>query len=143
MARWQVQKRPRRVRPPKSPVRVDPCNPQGVAVCDGCGRVVPYPALKPLFAYAGTPRQGSRTALTRTHMYGPGGGGDGSYMINTGLRMCPACQDVPNEQYRYQALGPDPLPLEFARPDTPEENALVTENDFVLQTEDDDDIEVT
>jgi len=111
----QVQRKINRIRPPASPVRVDPENPQGVAVCDGCARVVPYPSLRPLFQYAGTPRPD-----TREWFCGPGGG-PGGPLMDTGLRVCPACYDVPHPQYAPQVLGPDPVPLAFPRPEKDDE----------------------
>lgn len=112
-----TQRHVARRRPPASPVHVNPNDPQGVGRCDGCDRIVPYPLLKPLYAFAGTPRQPGSTPLTATHMFGPGGGPGGG-LYNTGLRMCPACQDTPNPQFAPQVLGPDPVPLEFPRPDS-------------------------
>jgi len=131
----QTQRNVRRMKPPRSPVAVDRNNPQGVARCDGCDRVVPYPLLRPLMAFSGTPRQPGSTSITATHMFGPGGG-PGGPLYNTGLRMCPACQDVPNPQFMPQVLGPDPVPLEFPRTDSDNQFYIVTQSGFVLITED-------
>ena len=133
MRTFPLNRPERRFRKP-SPVRVDPNNPQGVGVCDGCGAVVAFPDLRELYQYGGTPRGGPNTP-----MCGPGGG-PGGPIVPTGLKMCPSCQDVPNGQFQPQTLGPDPIPLVGARPEQPTDFYLLTENQNVLTTEDGDEI---
>ena len=124
-----------RRRRPASPVVVPADNPQGVGACDGCGAIVAYPRLVELYHYAGTPRPSSP-------MYGPGGG-PGGPLVPTGLKMCPSCQDVPNGQFSPQVLGPDPVPLPNPRPDFQNPFYILTENNNIIATEDDDPLEWT
>lgn len=126
--------RPQRTKRRPSPVIVDPNNPQGVGACDGCGAIVAFPDLRPLYQYAGTPRGG-----VNVNMCGPGGG-PGGPMVPTGLKMCPSCYDVPNAQFMPQVLGPDPIPLVDARPEIATPFYLLTENNAVLTTENGDEI---
>lgn len=75
-------------------VHVDPRNPQGVAMCDGCGFWVNYPELREKQEYRG-----------------------GWSPVGTGLFVCATCDDVPQPYYRRQVLSPDPVPLLNPRPD--------------------------
>lgn len=69
-------------------VHVDPRNPRGVAMCDGCGFWVNYPELRERQEYRG-----------------------GWAPVGTGLYVCKTCDDVPQPYYRRQVLAPDPVPL--------------------------------
>lgn len=51
-------------------------------------------------------------------------------MINTQLRVCSTCMDVPNEQMRAIVLQPDPLPAYQPRP---EPYAVDETNDYTLR----------
>jgi len=134
---FQLNNSSGRRRRPASPVIVPFDNPQGVGVCDGCGAVVAYPLLQQLHHYAGTPRGGPNTP-----MYGPGGG-PGGPLVPTGLKMCPSCQDVPNGQFSPQVLGPDPVPLAEPRPEAPTVFWILTQDNNVLSTEDEEPLEWT
>ena len=134
---FQLNNSSGRRRRPASPVIVPFDNPQGVGVCDGCGAVVNYTILQPLYHYAGTPRGGPNAP-----MYGPGGG-PGGPLVPTGLKMCPSCQDVPNGQFSPQVLGPDPVPLDDPRPEQPTVFYILTENNNIIATEDDAPLEWT
>lgn len=75
-------------------VFVDPRNPRGVGMCDGCGFWVNYPELREKQEYRG-----------------------GWSPVGTGLFVCRTCDDVPQPYYRRQVLAPDPVPLLNPRPD--------------------------
>jgi hypothetical protein len=96
---------------------------------------VAYPLLRELYQYSGTPRGGPGV-----NMCGPGGG-PGGPLVPTGLKMCPSCQDVPNGQFSPQVLGPDPIPLDQPRPDYQNPFYILTENNAILATEDEDPID--
>lgn len=88
-------------------------NPQGVAVCDGCGIVVPYYDLQEQKDFRG-----------------------GSTPVGLGYRVCSMCYDTPNEQLKLQIFKPDPVPLRYPRPDLPVDFSLLAQNDPGLFTED-------
>lgn len=67
-------------------------NPTGAAACDRCKFVWNTTALAPQYEWAGTA------------------------LVNTNLRVCPTCMDVPNESLRTPILPPDPLPQNNPRP---------------------------
>lgn len=75
-------------------VHVDPRDPKGVAMCDGCGFWVSYETLREQVDFRGgwTPEK-------------------------TGLFVCATCDDVPQPYYQRQVLPPDPVPLRNPRPD--------------------------
>lgn len=75
-------------------VFVDPKNPGGVAMCDGCGFWVNYSEIRERKQYRG-----------------------GWSPVGTGLYVCKTCDDVPQPYYRRQVLQPDPVPLRHPRPD--------------------------
>lgn len=99
------------------PVIVSRMGPKGVAVCDGCGLVVPYQSMSAQFDYRG-----------------------GNSPVPTGLRVCTGCYDTPNEQLRLQVFKPDPVPFRNPRPDTADNTNILTETELVLVTQDDDNI---
>jgi hypothetical protein len=71
----------------------NPDDPQGFAICDGCGFLVPHPHLRERMEYRG-----------------------GNSPQGTGLMVCGVCDDVPQPYYKKQVLPPDPIPLENPRP---------------------------
>lgn len=75
-------------------VSVNPNDPGGVAMCDGCGFWVNYSELRERRQYRG-----------------------GWTPVGTGLFVCATCDDVPQPYYRKQVLPPDPVPLLNPRPD--------------------------
>lgn len=103
-------------------VRVDPRNPQGVAMCDGCGFWINADTLRQKMEYRG-----------------------GWSPVPTGKWVCATCDDVPQPYYRRQVLGPDPVPLLHPRPDpsvtvvsagtgtSPTATQLATQANFINQ----------
>ncbi len=89
-------------------------NPQGVAVCDGCGIVVPYYDLVEQKDFRG-----------------------GNTPVGVGIRVCSMCYDTPNEQLKLQVFKPDPVPLRYPRPDLGVNFSLLTQDSPQLVTEDD------
>lgn len=81
------------VRHAKPSTYINAKDPKGAARCDGCAIAYPYPELRPQFDYRG-----------------------GDSPVDTGLRKCRMCMDVPNEQMRKPVTKPDPIPLKYPRP---------------------------
>ena len=75
-------------------VRINPKNPEAVAMCDGCGFWVMSSELRQQYDFRGgwTPEP-------------------------TGIFVCKTCNDVPQPYYQRQVLPPDPVPLANPRPD--------------------------
>lgn len=82
----------------RKPLVIDPNNPYGIGVCDGCGFQQNHRHLKKHMVYRG-----------------------GSNPVWDGLLVCDTCDDVPNPapQFSRLVLFPDPVPLVNPRPDVP------------------------
>ena len=91
------QGRKRRTKP-----KFDAKNPQGLAICDGCGFLVQHTHLREKKDYRG-----------------------GTTPVGLSLQVCASCDDVPQPYYRRLLLRPDPIPLKNPRPDSnnPDTNA--------------------
>lgn len=73
----------------------DAKNPQGIAICDGCGFLVQHTHLREKKDYRG-----------------------GTVPVGLGLYVCASCDDVPQPYYRRLLLRADPIPLRNPRPDS-------------------------
>jgi hypothetical protein len=71
----------------------NPNDPQGFAICDGCGFQVPHNHLRERMDFRG-----------------------GNAPVGLGLWVCGVCDDVPQPYYQKQVLPPDPIPLVNPRP---------------------------
>ncbi len=94
----------------RSPLVIDPQDPRGVGVCDGCGFWVNHKDLRQHMAYRG-----------------------GTSPVWDGLLVCATCDDVPNPapQFSRLALQPDPVPFLNPRPEVQTNSGfgyMVTEN---------------
>lgn len=90
-------------------------NPQGIAICDGCGFQVQHSHLREKKDYRG-----------------------GSVPVGLGIYVCASCDDVPQPYYRRQLLRPDPVPLKNPRPDYNPNYYILDENGIQrLVTQDD------
>lgn len=96
----------------RQPMVVDPTDPRGAAVCDGCGFWVPNFTLAKDMQYRG-----------------------GSSPQWTGFLVCQKCLDVPNPapQFKPLVLPPDPVPLLNPRPEVP----TPTESGYAYWVDDD------
>lgn len=102
---------------PHGRARVDPSSPRAWGTCDRCGFNHNLENLTYQFQYAGTG------------------------LINTRLRVCSRCLDVPSEFLRTIVLPPDPLPVHDPRPEPytiDETDYRVTEDGDTRITEDGD-----
>lgn len=119
-------------------------DPHAAAICDGCGKPVKHKDLHKQMRYPGEPGPsgaGSPELAANQRMSGPGGGPGGSLTpLWTGFLVCLRCLDVPNEQYRYQNLPPDPVPVVNARPDTNGTDYIETEASQPIDTESDENL---
>jgi hypothetical protein len=75
--------------------KFDAKNPQGIAICDGCGFLVQHSHLREKKDYRG-----------------------GTTPVGLSLMVCASCDDVPQPYYRRLLLKPDPVPLLNPRPDS-------------------------
>lgn len=75
--------------------KFDARNPQGLAICDGCGFLVQHNTLREQVDYRG-----------------------GTTPVGLQIRVCQTCYDVPQPYYRRLLLRPDPVPLQNPRPDS-------------------------
>lgn len=75
--------------------KFDAKNPQGIAICDGCGFLVQHSHLREKKDYRG-----------------------GTTPVGLSLQVCASCDDVPQPYYRRLLLKPDPVPLQNPRPDS-------------------------
>jgi hypothetical protein len=73
----------------------DAKNPQGIAICDGCGFLVQHTHLREKKDYRG-----------------------GTVPVGLGIYVCASCDDVPQPYYRRLLLRADPIPLRNPRPDS-------------------------
>lgn len=85
---------------------INPTAPEALGICDKCGFLYNLRDLRFQWQWSGTG------------------------MINTQIRVCPTCMDVPNEQMRAIVLQPDPLPAYQPRP---EPYAVDETNDYTLR----------
>ena len=81
---------------------VDPENPRAFGVCDRCGFWVNHINLQNQWDYRG------------------------NSLANLRLLVCETCLDVPQPQLKPRIIGPDPLPIINARPET----FFIDETDF-------------
>lgn len=72
---------------------MNPTAPEAIGICDGCGFLYDLVNLRPQYQYAG------------------------EGLINTRLRKCPTCLDIPNPQLKVIILPPDPPPVFDPRPE--------------------------
>jgi len=79
----------------RAAIDIDVRNPRAVAVCDGCGMWTMHDHLVERKEYRG-----------------------GSVPVGTGLWVCGVCDDVPNPYFSKMVLGPDPVPIQNARPES-------------------------
>lgn len=75
---------------PRAPV--DPSNPEPPGYCDRCNAKVLHRELQWQYQWAGPA------------------------LVNTGYLVCHRCLDAPNDQFRTIVIGPDPVPVQNARP---------------------------
>jgi len=85
---------------PHGRASVNPRSPRALGVCDRCGFMYNHYLLQDQLRWRG-PR-----------------------LQSLGLLICDSCLDIPNEQERTFVLPPDPVPINFARP----ENYVVADN---------------
>ncbi len=83
-------------RQPRDPIVIDPNDPHGMGVCDGCGFWQNYKNLRQHMQYRG-----------------------GTTPVWDGLLVCAVCDDVPNPapQFSRLTLFPDPVPFTNPRPE--------------------------
>jgi hypothetical protein len=81
---------------------VDPENPRAFGVCDRCGQWVNHCNLQWQWDYRG------------------------NSLANLRILVCEICLDEPNPQLKPRIIGPDPLPIINARPET----FFIDETDF-------------
>lgn len=78
---------------PTGHFNVSPTRPRARAVCDRCGQIWQHDQLVWQFQWQGPKLQNLR------------------------ILVCPPCLDIPQEQLRTIVLPPDPVPIQYARPE--------------------------
>lgn len=79
---------------PHGRAKVDPTNPRAFGICDRCGLLYNHGDLRWQYDYRGLK------------------------LANTRLLVCDICLDDPQPQLKPRIIGPDPLPILNARPET-------------------------
>lgn len=85
---------------PHGKADISPSRPRALAICDKCGGMYNHDTLKWQYQWGG-PK-----------------------LINLRVLVCPTCYDTPQDQLRLLILPPDPVPIQYPRP----ENYVVADN---------------